>query len=346
MASNNRKGTVIQGWLLMLVVAVISKIISNLIVVGESHPVEAIVVAIIIGILLRNLKLVPKSCYTGISNFEKVLVWGIVLLGASLTLEILEVEPYALIVLAVTMFIGFFSIYLLAKKIGFGEKLGILLAVGTTICGGTAIAITSPLLESKEDETCYALGTIALWGLIALLIYPFIGRLFGFSQTVFGVWVSTAIHSTPQVVGAGYIYGDHAGKVATMVKLTRNIFMIPLAFIIGFWHLKRSITAKSIEDEGVTKWQVIAKGFPWFLFGYVFMAFLRGFGFFTPTGIHYFTTAGKFLILMGMAGIGLNTDFKKMIGIGAKPLLAGFIASVIVAVISIIMIWAVGIGFR
>jgi len=353
LTETNKKETVIPGWLLMFGVAVISHVISKAIVIGGSCPLEAIVVAIILGVALRNANLVPKACSKGISKFEKVLVWGIVLLGASLTLEILKVEPYALVVLVVTMLVGFWSIYFLAKKIGFREKLGTLLAVGTTICGGTAIAITSPLIEAKQEETGYALGTIAIWGLIALFVYPYIAHLLNFSQVVFGVWVSTAIHSTPQVVGAGYIYGDTAGKVATLVKLTRNIFMIPLAFVIAVWYLKKKIsnsrreyTEKATIADGAginNKWNIIAKGFPWFLFGYVVMAFLRGFGFFTPSGINYFTAGGKFLILMGMAGIGLNTDIKKMVKIGIKPFLAGFIASAIVAVVSLVMIKVVGI---
>jgi len=340
---NNKRETVIPGWLLMFGVAIISQAISKAVVVRGSHPLEAIVVAIILGIALRNVNLVPKACYRGVSKFEKVLIWGIVFLGASLTLEVLKIEPYALVVLAVTMLVGFWSIYFLTRKIGFGGKLGTLLAVGTTICGGTAIAITSPLIEAKEEETGYALGTIAIWGLVALLVYPFIAHLLRFSQTVFGVWASTSIHSTPQVVGAGYIYGDKAGQIATMVKLTRNIFMIPLAFVIGVWHLRKRVSTNNRGQKKINKWGVIARGFPWFLFGYIVMALLRGFGFFSSSGVHYFTTGGKFLILMGMAGIGLNTDLKKMIKIGTKPFIAGFIASVIVAVVSLVMIGVVGI---
>lgn len=331
----------------MLGVAVISQILSKTIVVGGSHPVEAIVVAIILGVALRNVNLVPRICYPGISKFEKVLVWGIVLLGASLTLEILKIEPYALVVLGVTMLVGFWSIYLLARKMGFGERLGTLLAVGTTICGGTAIAITSSLIEAKEEETGYALGTIAIWGLIAIFVYAYLAHLFNFTQTVFGVWASTAIHSTPQVVGAGYIYGEKAGQIATMVKLTRNIFMIPLAFVIAVWYLKKKISFDDKQEKRavkkINKWGIVVRGFPWFLLGYVVMALLRGFGFFSPSGVHYFTAGGKFLILMGLVGIGLNTDFKKMVKIGIRPFIAGFIASVIVAVISLIMIGIVGI---
>lgn len=158
---------------------------------------------------------------------------------------------------------------------------------------------------------------------------------------------STAIHSTPQVVGAGYIYGEKAGQIATMVKLTRNIFMIPLAFVIAVWYLKKKISFDDKQEKRavkkINKWGIVVRGFPWFLLGYVVMALLRGFGFFSPSGVHYFTAGGKFLILMGLVGIGLNTDFKKMVKIGIRPFIAGFIASVIVAVISLIMIGIVGI---
>ena len=97
----------IPGWLLMFAVAIVARFISQMIVVGGQHPLEAIIVGLVIGIVLRNLQIVPKACYSGIAKFEKVLVWGIVFLGASLTLEILKIEPYALIVLAATMVSAF-----------------------------------------------------------------------------------------------------------------------------------------------------------------------------------------------------------------------------------------------
>ena len=90
-------------------------------------------------------------------------------------------------------------------------------------------------------------------------------------------------------------------------------------------------------------WAFVTKGFPWFLFGYVVMAFLRGFGFFSPAGIHHFTVAGKFLILVGMCGIGLNTDFRNMCKLGWRPFLAGFMASALVALIALLTIYGVGI---
>ena len=333
---------VIPGWLLMLTLAIVSRFISQIIVVGGQHPLEGIVIGLIIGIVLRNLRIVPKVCYSGIAKFEKILVWGIVFLGASLTLEILKIEPYALIVLAVTMVSAFWLIYYLAGKMGLKKKLGILLGVGTTICGGTAIAITSPLIEADEEVTGYAIGTIAVWGLIALFLYPYLAHLLNFTQKVFGVWASTAIHSTPQVIGAGYIYGDVAGEIATMVKLTRNAFMIPLAFGVAIWYRGSKYKKDKIAVKSTSRVDVL-RGFPWFLFGYVVMAFLRGFGFFSPAGIHNFTVAGKFLILVGMCGIGLNTDLKSMSKLGWKPFIAGFIASAIVAVIALIMINIVGI---
>ena len=306
--------TVVPGWLLMLAVSLVSMAISR-----------AIVVAILIGIALRNLRWVPRACHAGISAFERVLAAGIVLLGAGFTVGM--ATPSILIVLIVTMISAFLLILILARLMGFSGKLSILLAVGTTICGGTAIAITSPLIEADREETGYAVGTIALWGLIAILVYPHLARLLGFSQRVFGVWVGTAIHSTPQVIGAGYIFGEVAGQVATITKLVRNIFMIPLAFLIALWYAKGRTTG---EER-----QAIVRALPWFLFGYVAMALLRGFGFFTPVGIRWITQTGKFLILVAMAGIGLGSELRRMSRLGWRPLLAGFLASVIVALISL-----------
>ena len=329
----------------MLLVAVASGYLSTLVVVGGKQPVEPILIAVIVGIALSSLKLVPGACRQGVGNFEKPLVLGVVLLGAALTMKDITELPQALVVLVVTMFTAFWLIRLFARLLRLPDKLGTLLGVGTTICGGTAIAITSPLIEADEAETSYAVGTVAIWGLAALILYPLLASLFSFSQVVFGVWAGTAIHSTPQCVGAGYAYGMEAGQVATTVKLTRNIFMIPLAFAMAFWYARRGVSSvrESAEGTGGQKRVNIARAFPWFLFGYVVMAVLSSRGYFTPKGVAASSTAGKFLILVAMAGIGLNTDLRNMRKLGWRPLVAGFVGSAVVAVVSLLMMKIVGI---
>jgi uncharacterized integral membrane protein (TIGR00698 family) len=345
----------LPGWLAMLIVAVISFYTSRLIVMGGKNPLEAPVIAIVLGILAVNVGLLPRACGAGVKAFEKPLILGIVLIGAGLDFHNIASQGLQmLLVIVVTMAVGFFAILGLAKAFGLPGKLGILLSVGTTICGGSAIAVTAPLIRAREEETSYAIGTIGLWGLVAIILYPKLFELLSFSgiDQVFGVFAGTAIHSTPQVVGAGFIFSEVAGKTATAVKLVRNTFIAPLAFLIACWHgycsTRRSGEAASETaggdgeaPEAPINWM---KAFPWFLFGYFVMVALRTYGFFTELGIDVFNQTGRFLILVGMAGIGLNTRFSAFQGIGLKPLIVGFIGALIVAGVSLALIFAMGIG--
>ncbi|MDD4362951.1 MAG: putative sulfate exporter family transporter, partial [Atribacterota bacterium] len=217
---------------------------------------------------------------------------------------------------------------LLAKKAGLSDKLSTLLAVGTTICGGSAIAITSPLIRAKEEETCYAVSVIVISAFLLLITMPLLGRLLGLNETFFGVWAGTAVHNTPQTIGTGYIYGERAGQIATIVKLTRNMFMIVLAALISF-----NFQTKETGRNQISK-KAIISAFPWFLFGYLVMAFFAANDFFTPEGISAFGKIGKFLILMGMVGIGFGTDFAYIKKLGFKPLLIGIIGTIIVTSVS------------
>ncbi len=337
----------LSGWLVMLLLAGLSYGLSGLVVMGGKNPLEAPVVAIVLGILLANTGLLPKSCAPGIKSFESPLIWGIVLIGACLDFRNIASDcPEMLLVIVITMSVGFFAIYYLAKVFGLPQRLSILLAVGTTICGGSAIAVTSPLIKAREEETSYAIGTIGLWGLVAIVLYPKLFRLLNLPgiDEVFGVFAGTAIHSTPQVVGAGFIFSQIAGETATAVKLVRNTFIAPLAFIVALWHswhARRRSDGSETETAVKVNW---VKAFPWFLFGYFVMAGLRTYGVFTEQGIGFFNQTGRFLILVGMAGIGLNTRFSAFKGIGVKPLVVGFIGALIVAGVSLAMILALGIG--
>jgi uncharacterized integral membrane protein (TIGR00698 family) len=325
----------IPGWILMLLVGITAMFLSKLVVVGGKNPVEAAVIAIVLGIILRNIGAVPKFCHAGIKAFEKILILGIVLIGASLNFNNFASQGInMLIVILGTMLVSFFIIYFLAKAFRLPKGLAVLLSVGTTICGGSAIAVTAPLIKAKEEETSYAIGTIALWGLFAIIIYPKIAQYMGITDINFGIFAGTSIHSTPQVVGAGFIFSEVAGKMATAVKLVRNCFMVPVAFFIAVWYTKNVLSDRKKEESHIN----VAKAFPWFLFGYFVMAWLNTKGYFSPEGIKAFTTAGKFLILLGLAGIGLNTVFSSFKKVGYKPLIVGFIGAVVVVICSVALI--------
>lgn len=320
------------SWVVMAVISYISLWISRLVVVKGAHPLEAIVVGVIIGAAIRNLGWVPSRWEPYLKKFETPLLWGVVLLGAGFTTQIARTEPLSLIVILVTMSAGFWFIYFLGRSMGLPPKLSSLLSVGTTICGGSAIAITAPLIKAKEEETSYAVSTIVIAAFVMLLGLPYLGKLFSMSQTAFGVWAGAAVHNTPQTIGTGYIFGDHAGQVATMVKLTRNMFMVFLAFLMAVWYHRREAVEKKLSKKQ------FLKAFPWFLFGYLGMVALKLFGFFTPQGVAYFVKTGKFLILMGMVGIGFGTNLRDIRRLGVKPMVVGILGAVLVAGISLGMI--------
>jgi len=320
---------IILGWIVLALVAILSKWISGFIVINGARPFEAIMVGIIIGALARNLGIIPEKWKPYLKKFETPLLWGIMLLGAGFSIKLAGELPLSLVVIFSTMLAGFFVIYFLAKKIGLPDKLSALLAVGTTICGGTAIAITSPLIKAKEEETSYAVSTIVIAAFVLLVTLPFLGNLMGLNQTAFGIWTGTAVHNTPQTIGTGFIYGEEAGQIATMVKLTRNMFMILVAVLVSFW-----FGAKEAGKGGLGK-KAILKAFPWVLFGYVGMAVCAVKGFFTPEGVSFFKAAGKFLILMGMVGIGFGTNFRDIKRFGIKPLIIGLVGAVVVTGVSL-----------
>ncbi|MBS3819741.1 putative sulfate exporter family transporter [bacterium] len=323
---------IVIGWIIMAAVALLSKWISQLIEINGAHPLEAIMVGIILGAAARNIGLVPKKWEPYLKKFETPLLWGIMLLGAGFSVKVASELPLSLVVIFSTMILGFFFIYFLSRKAGLPEKFSALLAVGTSICGGSAIAITSPMVKAKQEETSYAVSTIVIAAFILLISLPFLGQVMGLNQTAFGIWVGTSVHNTPQTIGTGYIFGETSGQVATIVKLTRNMFMILMAVLVSLWFS----TKKAVEEKMGKK--AIFKAFPWVLFGYVGMAVCAVMGFFTPEGIHFFKTAGKFLILMGMVGIGFGTNFMDIKKFGWKPLIVGVTGALVITSVSLLLV--------
>lgn len=323
---------ILIGWIVMAAVAYVSQWISKLVEINGTHPLEAMLVGIILGALARNLGLVPKMWEPYLKKFETPLLWGIMLLGAGFTLRVASELPLSLVVILVSMASGFVFVYIVARKAGLPETFSALLAVGTSICGGSAIAITSPLIKAKEEETSYSVSSIVIAAFILLVSLPILGGVLGLNEQSFGIWAGTAVHNTPQTIGTGYIYGEEAGQVATIIKLTRNMFMIVVALLVSLW-----FGAKEAERSKLGK-KAILKAFPWVLFGYVAMAVCAVQGFFSPEGVSFFKAAGKFLILMGMVGIGFGTDFRDIKRYGVKPLLIVISGAVVVTGVSLLLV--------
>jgi len=191
-----------------------------------------------------------------------------------------------------------------------------------------------PIIESREEEIAFAVTTIFLFNVLAVVIYPLLGHGFVLSDRVFGIWAGTAIHDTSSVLAASFAFSEPAGKVATVVKLARTLKLVPLALAFGLAHSyaqsRRGATGGVRVD--------LVKIFPWFILWFVVAALLNTAGLFSAPVVKGSSLAGKFLVIMVMAAVGLSADLKRMREIGLHPLYIGLAASVMIAIVSIALI--------
>lgn len=186
-----------------------------------------------------------------------------------------------------------------------------------------ARVFAAPLVRAKDEEVAYAITTIFTFNIIALLLYPPLGHALALSATAFGSWTGTAVNDTSVVVATGYVYSPAAGAVATIVKLTRTVLLVPLAITVGLIFAARYAREDGDTAEKTTTLQRALKTVPWFVLGFVAMAGLNSVGLFSPAVDRALTTSAAFLIVMVLAAVGLNVNLKKIVKMGFKPMLVG-----------------------
>ena len=200
-------------------------------------------IALAAGILLTLLKI--EKPYEIKKYTSKILQWSIVLMGFGMSLEkVIETSQTGVLLTAASVILTFFFGLGLGYLYKVERNTTMLIASGTAICGGSAIAAVSPIIDAKNNQITFALTVIFVLNAIALFIFPVIGQALNMSQENFGYWSAIAIHDTSSVVGAGAAYGKEALEVATTVKLTRTLWIIPLSFIVLFLNRKENKTNK------------------------------------------------------------------------------------------------------
>lgn len=325
-----------QGILLSLTVAIIAYFLGKLCpIVGGS------VFGMVIGILINNTLGKPKGTIKGIGfTSKKVLQWSIILLGSGLNLmQVCETGISSFSVMIFTLGAAFLTAYVVGKLMKIPNKLKTLIGVGTAICGGSAIAAVSPIIEADDMDIAYSISTIFLFNIIAVLIFPPLGHLLNFSDKAFGLWAGTAINDTSSVVAAGYAFSNEAGAYATIVKLTRTTMIIPISLIFAFV----TTYQKKKENKGNSSVKYkLSKIFPWFIIWFLVASLLNTLGLFSDNAIHFLNSLGKFMIIMALSAIGLNADFRKMLKTGLKPIFLGLIVWFVVSVVSILVQFTTG----
>lgn len=327
---------------------------------GSASPVSGIFVSILIGILIRNtIGLHPRFKGGVAFSVKYALRAGIILLGLRLSLiEALKLGAWGLPLIVACISCGLIVTLYFTKKMEQSRRLGTLIACGTGICGVTAIMATAPVVKAKDNEISYAVANITMFGLVGMLVYPYVAHLFFADDPIkAGLFIGTAIHDTAQVTGAALMYNqmygiEQAVDVATVTKLTRNLFIIVVIPFVSYLFFKNTDKQKSEENKPLPKWYTFV---PLFVLGFLFLAFIRtvgdltatdfgrAFGIFEPSSWerlhHAFSSFGStYMLGLAMAGVGLSTDFKMFKGLGIKPFYIGLIAAVSVGVVSFILV--------
>jgi uncharacterized integral membrane protein (TIGR00698 family) len=327
----------VPGLLLAVVIGLLA------LVLGRYAPlIGGPVIGIVLGILVRNLLSPGVSYQPGIAFAGKyVLQWSIIALGFGLSLsQVVRTGLESLSVTLVTMTVAFLAAWLLGRWLGVHDKLKILIGVGTAICGGSAIAAITPIIRPEDHDTAFAISTIFLFNLIAVLLFPLLGHLMHMSDMGFGLWAGTAINDTSSVVAAGYSYSKSAGDYATIVKLTRATLIIPICLVLAFAVAARE--KRKLSQDGSGSQFSLAKIFPWFILWFLAASAVRTADL-IPTSIQpAIHTVAEFLIIVALTAIGLSADLRKMAATGVRPILLGLGVWIAVAVSSLLVQLAIG----
>ena len=297
------------------------------------------VFAILFGLILSGLKK-PAACVPGITFCsKKLLQYSIIFLGFGMNMQsVLSVGKQSLVVMLCTIAASLLVAMLLGKLLRVPSNARILIGVGTSICGASAIAATAPVIHADDEEVTQAISTIFLYTIIAALLFPTLGRLIGLSDTGFGMFAGAAINDTSSVVAAGFAFSDAAGEYATIVKLTRTLMIIPITLFLAIYRTRKA----RVSGAEVGNYS-LRKIFPWFVVGFLAAAIINSAGMLTPAGSDFLNKCGKFGIVMAMAAIGLNTDVRSLLRGGLKPILLGLLCWAAVSAASLGVQFALGI---
>jgi uncharacterized integral membrane protein (TIGR00698 family) len=271
-------------------------------------PFMSPVISLFIGLVLSIVGIRHENIHKYTS---KILQISIVLMGFGMSLSVVILSlkkgfPETVISVTTVMILG----VLLGKLLKVEKNIAILIATGTAICGGSAIAAVAPILNSKNYQNSFALIVVFVLNAVALFLFPFIGHKLGLSQETFGNWVALAIHDTSSVVGAGAIYGEKALQVATTVKLIRALWIIPLSLVIAF--MNKNGEKKSIE-------------FPWFILFFVLAIVLANIFPCFQTSYEHFNWLGKRAMVIALFLIGSNITVSEIKKSGPRSFALGII---------------------
>ena len=335
---------VLPGVLLLAAVGYAGKLLErNVGTYAKAHHwtfpnIEYVLWAILIGLAISNTVGVPQIFRSGVATYEFWLKAGIVLLGSRFLLgDVLKLGGVSLALVAIEIAGAIAFMTFLGRAFGLRPKLTSLLAVGSAVCGVSAIIATQGAIEADEEDSSFAIAAILALGALSLFTFPLIGHALHLSDHAYGLWAGLAVDNTAEATAAGALYSDAAGKLAVLAKTTRNamIGFVVLAYAI-YWASQGQ--AKTVGNKAAFLWQK----FPKFVLGFLLISVLATYHFFTKEQTTALANLSRWAFLLTFAGVGLRTNFREMRKQGLRPFAVGAIGEVVIAVFTLALVAGAG----
>lgn len=289
--------------------------------------IEYVLWAILLGLVISNTVGVPAIFRAGVATYEFWLKAGIVLLGARFLLgDILKLGGVSLLLVAVEITGAIAFMTLLGRLFHLKPKLTSLLAVGSAVCGVSAIIAAQGAIDADEEDSSFSIAAILALGAFALFVFPLIGHALHLGDRAYGMWAGLAVDNTAEATAAGALYSDAAGKLAVLVKSTRNamIGFVVLAYAV-YWASRGQ--ARTVGNKAAFLWQK----FPKFVLGFLLISVLATYQFFSKEQTGALANLSRWAFLLTFAGVGLRTNFREMRKQGLRPFAVGAIGEVVIA---------------
>jgi uncharacterized integral membrane protein (TIGR00698 family) len=333
--------SLLPGIALLFGIGLFGKLLEHIFTVlrAEHHlllpQIEYVLWAIILGLIISNSAGVARVFLPGVATYELWLKLGIVLVGARFLLQdVLHIGGLSLMLVAVELVLSLSVMTLLGRIFRLPPKLTSLLAIGSSICGVTAIMAAQGAIEPEEEDTSTAIAAILTLGAIALVTFPTIGHMLHMGQQAYGMWAGLAVDNTAESVVTGALYGDEAGRFAVLAKTARSAFIgfVVLGYAV-YWASKGK--AAHVANKPRFLWQK----FPKFILGFIAISVLATAGFFTHSQLNSLSNLSRWAFLPAFAGVGLRTNLKDLVGQGWRPLIVGILGELFIAMLTLGLVY-------
>jgi uncharacterized integral membrane protein (TIGR00698 family) len=331
----------LPGVLLATVVSVASLGIAALEQRAFGHPViEGLVVAILLGMVVRTLRPLPAATERGIAfTAKQVLEAAVFLLGASVDLPLLlRAGPSLAIGIVLLVVLGLSGSYAIGRTLGLPHKLAVLVACGNSICGNSAIAAVAPVIGADREHVVSSIAFTAILGVVVVLGLPLLMHPLGLNNYQYGVLAGLTVYAVPQVLAAAFPVSILSGQVGTLVKLVRVLMLGPVVLFFAITHRNAAhATGLANTSTASTRFQ-LTRFVPWFIVGFLLLAILRSTGVMPVAWVSPARVASTWLTVAAMAALGLGVDLKAMSKVGPRVIITVSGSLVVLMLLSLTLI--------